>query len=137
VFALLALELCCFNPPSKQACRNGFGEASVSGRTPASYYLDVYERRCEGEDTWEVSIRHEGESAGVGLGNAFRGRARDANGFRVRAIWVDSGVVIVPDSTLVILKSDTLVRGIRIFYAPPGWRLQRGTQAAGAGERGG
>jgi hypothetical protein len=32
---------------------------------------------------------------------------------------------IVPDSTLVILKRDTLVRGIRIFYTPPNWRLRR------------
>ena len=136
MFALLTLAVSCFNAPSRQACRNGFGEASVSGRTPASYYLDVYERQCSGEHTWEVSIRHQGEAEGVGLGNAFRGRARDADGFRVRAIWVDSGVVIVPDSTLVVLKRDTLVRGIRIFYAPPGWRLQRRPQAVGERERG-
>jgi hypothetical protein len=125
--ALLSLVgLSCFNPrSSRRACFNGSGEASVSGRSPATYYLDVFERHCEGVHTWEVSIRREGEAAGDGIGNAYRGRARDADGWRVRAIWVDSGVVIVPDSTLVALKRDTLVRGIRIFYAPSNWRLRR------------
>lgn len=126
-FALLAfVGLSCFNPRGNRlACFNGYGEASVSGRSPASYYLDVFQRRCEGVHTWEVSIRRAGEAPGVGVGNAFRGRASNSDGFRVRAIWVDSGVVVVPDTTLIILKRDTLVRGIRIFYAPPTWRLRR------------
>lgn len=123
---MLALALACSTPRGTSAtCRNGFGEASVSGRTPASYFLDVYERQCEGMHTWEVSIRRQGEEPGVGIGNAFRARARDATGWRVRAIWVDSGVVIIPDTTLAVLKRDTLVQGIRIFYAPMSWRLRR------------
>jgi hypothetical protein len=124
-FVLLALGgLSCSSPRSDRLpCVNRFGEASVSGRSPASYYLDVFERQCEGVHTWEVSIRRDGEPPGVGIGNTFRGRARDSDGLPVRAIWVDSGVVIVPDSTLVVLKSDTLVRGIRIFYAPTSWRM--------------
>src|SRR5919107_4369365 len=125
--ALLALvaSSCAQQRGGQRGCFNGYGLASVSGRTPLSYYLDVYQRQCEGVHTWEVSIRREGEEAGVGIGNAFRGRARDASGFRVRAMWLDSGVVIVPDSTLVVLHRDTLVRGIRIFYAPMSWRLRQ------------
>lgn len=125
-FALLALVglSCAHLPGGRLSCYKRSGELLVTRYTPESHYLDVYQRQCDQFYTWDVSIRRDDEIPGVGVGNVFSGRTRDAERFRVRAIWVDSGVVIVPDSTLVVLRRDTLVRGIRIFYAPMNWRLR-------------